>query len=528
MNALIKNKKDNIKKFPYLLSFISISLIILSLTVFSIMTYQSISYFKNNLTENRIIELNSEIIHLDEMASLLVRVAALTGDIRWTNEYTAIDTKLDDDIIVLLQLLPPNDPRVAILKQIQTTNEITDEIEHKTLDLLYQKKLVAAKEMILNPQYDIQENQINRNIKLLFHLLTKNASQQVVDSLKRAIIISCIILITLSVSLISWVLTFRQIKQWKLALDEAVISRLRYEDELEQSNKRLEQRVQERTAELSETIYELKRMQLGLIQSEKMATIGQLSAGIAHEINNPLSFIISNMNTLNKRISLVVELSILYQTLIDKIKAEQPWNDLYAQVMTMYHDKKIPTILSDFNNIINESLNGLDRIKKIVANLASFSHLEDTSLELIDINQCIELALNMTWNQLKYKCEIKKELSALPKIMASQEQIKMVIMTILLNAVQAISEKGIIYIRSCVNQNKIEVSIADNGCGIPEDNIRKIFNPFFTTKLSDKSTGLGLSTAYSIIKTYNGDILVESEVNKGSTFTIQLPITHFT
>lgn len=266
-----------------------------------------------------------------------------------------------------------------------------------------------------------------------------------------------------------------------------------YTKEILAAKNLLEERVEQRTFELSaknkqlaETLDNLNAMKDKLIQSEKMATLGQLSAGIAHEINNPLSFILSNMNTLEKRIA----------------NAD-------------YHDSK---------EIVSESVEGLLRIKKIVADLKTFSGTERENVQKNNINTCIESAISLIWNELKNKCVLNKKFSELPPILCSYAQIESVFINLLLNAGQSITENGEITIESFVNkENEIEVRISDNGHGISAENLKKLFTPFFTTKPVGTGTGLGLAVSYGIVKKYNGRITVESVVGKGTTFTVFLP-----
>jgi signal transduction histidine kinase len=270
----------------------------------------------------------------------------------------------------------------------------------------------------------------------------------------------------------------------------------------------------------------LRGLQQGRIQSEKMATIGQLSAGIAHEINNPLCFIMSNMNTLNKRMTLISELLAMYENLMAEVQKSNAgrYQAKLESITQFYQEKKIPAMIPDLQEIINESNNGLERIKHIVAHLGSFTAQSQDKMVSLDINASIESAIDMAWNQLKYKCTITKNFSELPLIAGNLEQLKMIFIAILLNAVQAVKEHGEISITTKKSDANIEVTITDNGCGIDPADLRKIFTPFFTTKPVGAGIGLGLSTVYAIVKAHGGSITVESELNKGSTFKIIFPV----
>jgi PAS domain S-box-containing protein len=254
-------------------------------------------------------------------------------------------------------------------------------------------------------------------------------------------------------------------------------------------------------------ISELRRSKAQLVQSEKLAAIGTLAAGVAHEINNPIGYINSNLNTLAK----------------------------YAHKVKEFLGKNIPPensdrqemeeILNDCGCAISESLEGTSRVKKIVADLKSFSRIDRAEKEFANINEGIESTLNIVWNELKYKCKVEKQLGQLPELFCIPNQLNQVFMNLLVNAGQAITnDKGLIVIKTWADQGNIFISIKDNGSGIPKENMNKIFEAFFTTKEVGKGTGLGLSLVYDIIKKHNGKIDVESTVGVGTEFVVTFPI----
>jgi signal transduction histidine kinase len=283
---------------------------------------------------------------------------------------------------------------------------------------------------------------------------------------------------------------------------------------------------------------ELKKTQSYLLQSEKMAAIGQLAAGVAHEINNPVGFIHSNLGSLHKYSQRIQDLLLKYEELMTTLKSNSSENitPLCEDIEGLKKRFKIEFILKDLQKVITDSLEGTERIKKIVADLKSFSRVDQAEFKYANINEGLESTLNVVWNELKYKCTVEKDFGELPQLYCNLGQLNQVFMNLLVNAAQAIKEKGTIIIAThCVNGGKcsgrsekegnyIEIKICDTGCGIPEDKLDRIFDPFFTTKPVGKGTGLGLSIAYDIIKKHQGEITVESEVGKGTTFTIQLPI----
>ncbi|SYZ71907.1 putative Histidine kinase [Candidatus Zixiibacteriota bacterium] len=254
-------------------------------------------------------------------------------------------------------------------------------------------------------------------------------------------------------------------------------------------------------------ISELQRNRSQLVQSEKLAAIGTLAAGVAHEINNPIGYISSNLNTLAKY-ALKIKSSFSNYAPADKEEAEQ-----------------VSEILDDCASAINESLEGAARVKKIVADLKSFSRIDRAEHEYANINEGIESTLNIVWNELKYKCKVERQFGQIPELYCIPNQLNQVLMNLLVNAGQAITgESGLIQIRTWADQGNIFISVKDNGCGIPKENLSKIFEAFFTTKAVGKGTGLGLSLTYDIIKKHKGRIDVESEPGKGTEFIITLPL----
>jgi len=273
-------------------------------------------------------------------------------------------------------------------------------------------------------------------------------------------------------------------------------------------------------SELEQAYCELKATQARIVQQEKMASIGQLAAGVAHEINNPMGFISSNLRTLakynEKQHEFIKAQSAVIETLMD------------AEMADALRDKrralKIDYILEDGRELIKESLDGAERVRTIVQNLKSFSRVDEVEFKLTDINVCITSTINIVWSELKYKVNLVKELSEIPPLLCYPQQINQVIMNLLVNAGQAIEKQGEITVRSWHENGSIYASVSDTGCGIPSTVLNRIFEPFFTTKDVGKGTGLGLSITYDIVKNHDGEITVESEPGKGTTFTIRLPM----
>ncbi|MDO6593483.1 ATP-binding protein [Neptuniibacter sp. 1_MG-2023] len=308
-------------------------------------------------------------------------------------------------------------------------------------------------------------------------------------------------------------------------LKDASLRRDQFEAELSELNRSLEDRVKRRTEALEKANSEIKSAQTQLIQSEKMASIGVLSAGVAHEINNPLGFVISNLSTLDIYAHNYRALVTEYQRLLeinDTAEREEQLNKIQDLIKSI----DLEFMNEDLDDLLKDTHEGSVRVKEIVKGLKAFSHTDQTGrMQLADINECITSTLKVVNNELKYHCTISTSLSDIPQIYCLPSQIKQVLLNIILNAGHAIQGQGVIDISSNVVEDHIEIRIKDDGCGIAEDEINKLFDPFYTTKKVGEGTGLGLAISYGIIvDDHHGEINVQSEEGKGTCFTIILPI----
>lgn len=304
--------------------------------------------------------------------------------------------------------------------------------------------------------------------------------------------------------------------------------------DLAESNVRLEEKVLERTSELTtanvqlaaeqkELTALLKKVedtQSQLLQSEKMAAIGQLAAGVAHEINNPIGFVNSNLGTLRGYTQRLLNVISAYEQCQSKVK-DVPMDDIAAARA----EADLDFLKEDVISLLKESEDGLARVKTIVQNLKEFSHVDEAEWQEASLNEGMESTLNVVWNELKYRAEVVREYGNLPPVRCIPAQINQVMMNLLVNAAQAIETRGTITVRSGVDGAVAWIEVQDSGKGIPPEIQKRIFEPFFTTKPVGKGTGLGLSLSYDIVvKRHGGQLDVTSEPNKGSTFRISLPV----
>lgn len=289
----------------------------------------------------------------------------------------------------------------------------------------------------------------------------------------------------------------------------------RAEKSLLEANRTLE----EKNREIESAYAELKTTQVQLLQRDKMASIGQLAAGVAHEINNPIGFVTSNLTTLDRYVAKIVEF-IDAQT--EKIALNSP-PDIVRELSEKRKALKLDYVLNDMENLISESIEGTARVQKIVQDLKGFSRIDTVEHSFADINACLESTINIVWNEIKYKAILQRDFGELPHVKCYPQQLNQVFMNILINAAHAIDKNGSITVRSRYEDGMIRVAVSDTGHGIPEDIKSRIFEPFFTTKDVGKGTGLGLSISYDIVKKHGGEIELESEVGKGTTITVSVP-----
>lgn len=284
--------------------------------------------------------------------------------------------------------------------------------------------------------------------------------------------------------------------------------------------KRAEEELKEKNRELQSAHEQLKIKQAQIIQQEKMASIGQLAAGIAHEINNPTSFVYGNLDLLKKFVSGLTDTIREQDDLLKKLAPEETLQELQER----RKKRKLDFIIQDIQRLIQQSLEGAERIKKIVKNLSRFSRSEQQEHSLEDINAGLERAIDIIWSEIRFDVELRKELGEIPRTMCDIAQLSQVFLNLLGNAAHAVGKGGLITVRTRADDANIYVSVADTGVGIAEENMGRIFDAFFTTKEVGRGTGLGLSISYEIVKKHKGEITVESKIGEGSTFTVRIPI----
>ncbi|KXB29142.1 hypothetical protein AT959_19435 [Dechloromonas denitrificans] len=306
-----------------------------------------------------------------------------------------------------------------------------------------------------------------------------------------------------------------------------VTDRHRAEDDLRQYQNQLEELVDRRTSQLAEAnaslekdrreleqlLSKVEEAQQQLLQSEKMAAIGQLAAGVAHEINNPVGFVNSNLGSLKSYVGQLLAVISAYE-------GGDP-----ASIAQARQTADLDFLREDLPSLLAESQEGLGRVSKIVQDLKDFSHVDQAEHQQADLNAAMESTLNVVWNELKYKAEVIRQFGDIPLVDCIPAQINQVFLNLLVNAAQAIPQQGKIFVRSGAENGHVWFEVEDTGQGMTDEVRHKIFDPFFTTKPIGKGTGLGLSISYDIIvKKHHGRMDVASQPGKGSCFRLWLPL----
>ncbi|AOK06744.1 histidine kinase [Burkholderia sp. AU19243] len=286
-------------------------------------------------------------------------------------------------------------------------------------------------------------------------------------------------------------------------------------DERRAAQARLEQEKDEQRRLLRE----LEETHVQLLQSEKLASIGQLAAGVAHEINNPIGFISANLNTLRTWVRTLLDVIAAHEAAMPQL--EPRTRDTLA---AMHGAADLDYVRDEIVTLIDESIDGALRVRRIVQDLRDFSRPGSGEWSVVDVHAGLESTLNVVHNELKYKADIVREYGDVPHVECLPSQLNQVFMNLLVNAAHAIPARGVITIRTSSDGDQVSIAISDTGTGMTPDIVRRIFDPFFTTKPVGQGTGLGLSVSHGIVERHRGTIDVTSEPGRGTTFCVRLPI----
>ena len=291
----------------------------------------------------------------------------------------------------------------------------------------------------------------------------------------------------------------------------------------------MELQMRKNSDELNQAYSRLKSSQLALVQSEKMASLGQMVAGIAHEINTPLGYVQNNVvvgqDMFNQIGVMIAGYEKLIDSLLDENVNEAQISAQLQQVAELRANSSTQEMLEAMQGLITDTLYGVGQISELVLNLKDFSRMDAVATETVDLHGCIESALNIGRNVLKHRIEVIKDFGELPGVTCSPSQLNQVFLNLFTNAAQAIDGHGRLTIKTWYENGAAQISVADTGKGISPEHLARIFDPFFTTKPVGEGTGLGLAITHQIIQKHGGDIRVDSNPGAGTCFHIHLPVT---
>lgn len=309
----------------------------------------------------------------------------------------------------------------------------------------------------------------------------------------------------------------------------ATVNALRENERIiREQNVILERMVEERTHELTETLSDLKEAQGQLVESEKMASLGQLTAGIAHEINNPINFVISNVNPLRRDIDQIID---TFSQLDGMVHADTPMQEIKDKMLALKEEIEYDYLIEEIDFLLKGISDGSERTAEIVKGLRIFARLDEHDLKRVNINEGLDSTTIIVNSLLNNKIVIQKDYEDIPLVECNAGKLNQVFLNIITNGIHAVKEKfkdkngGIIKIATKTSGEMLDIIISDNGTGMSEEVKHKIFEPFFTTKDVGEGTGLGLSIAYNVIKKHNGKININSVVGEGTEFVISIPFT---
>ncbi|MCF2145771.1 ATP-binding protein [Desmonostoc muscorum LEGE 12446] len=486
-----------------------------------------------NNTEFQLQKLSDEIIYYDEVLTMSARMNAATGDLKWEQRYRQFEPQLDAAIKESMKLAPKT-YKNEDAKKVDIANQRLVAMEYQSFDLVQKNQKEAAQLLLSSREYETQKHiyadgVAKRKRDILLQLQHKIAEYR--QKMFWAIFQS---IIGLAMLIPAWFLVLHLLQEYLKAKKFAQAA-------LEETNYMLEMQVARRTEKLNQkniqleqTLQELQHTQVQLIQTEKMSSLGQLVAGVAHEINNPVNFIYGNLTYVREYTQSLLILIDLYQ---------QQYPNHNPEINIFINEIDLEFIIDDLPKILSSMVVGADRICEIVLSLRNFSRLDEAEMKFVDIHEGINSTLLILQHYLKDKHEqqeiaIIKQYGNLPLVECYPGGLNQVFMNILSNAIDALRQQQIDSLKteikqhSCIiihtevkNQECVIISIKDNASGIEEEVKSRLFDPFFTTKSVGKGTGLGLSISYQIIvDKHKGKINCISEPGKGAEFVIEIPI----
>ncbi|NET74094.1 MAG: two-component sensor histidine kinase, partial [Sphaerospermopsis sp. SIO1G2] len=457
---------------------------------------------------------------------------AATGNNFWEERYRRFEPQLNSVIQESIQLAP-DAYKSEYAKKTDAANVKLVDMEYRSFKLVRNNQQQLAQALLSSTEYEIEKEKYADGVNQRNIAIAQQIRKKVADYRQQLFWSIFISIASLAMLIPSWLLVLRILQEYVKGRKIAQLA-------LEETNQKLESRVQKRTQELSnknnqlqQTLKTLQNTQLQLIQTEKMSSLGEMIAGIAHEINNPVTFVEGNLNYAEEYIQNLLKLLQLYQQSYPKP----------TQVIQAYTKEiELDFLQDDLIKLLNSMKVGTERISAIVLSLRNFSRLDESDFKTVNIHEGIDNTLMILQHRLKNKSKfpdisIVKEYGKFSDVECYPSQLNQVFMNILANAIDAFEDgykesnlqSPTIRINTQIVDKWVKIRIIDNGYGIPEDIRLKLFDPFFTTKEIGKGTGLGLSISYQIIvDKHYGKLSCQSSLEKGTEFIIEIPVNHKT
>ncbi|QIR38582.1 GHKL domain-containing protein [Tolypothrix sp. PCC 7910] len=486
------------------------------------------SIIKNEL---RLQKLSDTITHLDEVLTMSARMNAATGNPMWEQRYRSFEPKLDAAIKESIKLAPQAYTGEDA-KKTDIANQRLVEMEYKSFEIVKTSQKAAAQALLSSKEYELQKQQYADGVASRNHFISIQLDNKIAGYRQHLFWATFSSFFSLAMLIPAWIFVLSLLREYLRIKQITQIA-------IEHANQELEIRVGQRTEELTvkniqiqRTLQELQQTQMQLIQTEKMSSLGQMLAGIAHEIKNPVNFVSGNIVYAQEYLYDLLKLVQLYQD-----NYPNPPQEIKAKIKAI----DLNFLVKDFTKLLESMKVGTNRIEEIIYSLRNFSRTDETAVQQVDIHEGIDSTLMILSHRLKAhdvqpEIAIVKEYGILPAIECYPSQLNQVFMNILANAIDALEEQNnkrksaqiqaqsYIHISTQVlNPDKILICIRDNGAGIPENIIPRLFDPFFTTKTVGHGTGIGLSISHQIIvEKHGGKLSCQSTVGEGTEFMIEL------